>query len=71
MVKNYIFIYVNGKPFNCSKNFSLKDLLLYLDINLNSNLVEYNGEIVQNPLSGEFILRQDDKIEVVTIVGGG
>ena len=71
MLTNYIFIQLNGKPFNCATNLALKDLLLYLDVNFTSIIVEYNNEIIQNTSLEQIILQNGDKVELLTIVGGG
>ena len=71
MLKRYILIFLNGKPFNCTPNLLLSDLLSYLDINLNSIIIEYNNEIIQNRLLSEILLKQGDKVEILTMVGGG
>ena len=71
MTDQYILIYLNGKPFNCRANLLLKDLLDYLDISSNAIIVEYNSDIVQNVILNKIKLYQGDKIEILTIVGGG
>lgn len=71
MINQYILIYLNGKPFNCRKNLLLKDLLDYLDVNISSSVIEYNRQIVQNLLLDRINLCEGDKIEIVSIVGGG
>ena len=71
MLTNYISIYLNGKPFNCMKNLLLSELLIYLDIVNESNIVEYNSTIVPEPSWNKIILKQGDKIELLTMVGGG
>ena len=71
MLTNYILIQLNGKPFNCCPNLSLKDLLVYLDCNLSSIVVEYNHEIVQATSFNKIFINSGDKVEVLTMVGGG
>lgn len=71
MLTNYILIQLNGRPFNCSPGLSLQDLLTYLDFDSDSVIVEYNGEIIQNTIFNSIAIVSDDKIEVLTIVGGG
>lgn len=71
MLTNYILIQLNGKPFNCFPNLSLKDLLVYLDCNLSSIVVEYNHEIVQATSFNKIFINSGDKVEVLTMVGGG
>lgn len=71
MLTSYISIYLNGKPFNCMPNLLLGDLIVYLNINLSSAIVEYNNEIIQNVLLNKTVLRHGDKVEILTMVGGG
>nr|YP_010728897.1 thiamine biosynthesis protein S [Lithothamnion corallioides]WEA77104.1 thiamine biosynthesis protein S [Lithothamnion corallioides] len=71
MFTNYIFIQLNGKPFNCLPNFSLRDILTYLDFDLDSVIVEYNSEIIHDSFLDTTIPVSGDRIEVLTIVGGG
>lgn len=71
MINQYILIYLNGKPFNCRTNLLLKDLLDYLDVNINSSVIEYNSRIIQNLFLDRISLSEGDKIEIVSIVGGG
>lgn len=71
MFMNYILIQLNGKPFNCLPGFSLKDILLYLDFDLDTIVVEYNSEIIHDSVLDTTMLVAGDKVEVLTIVGGG
>ena len=71
MLTHYVLIQLNGKPFNCASNLSLIDLLVYLNLNLYSTIVEYNSEVIQFTSLNKIILRQGDKVEFLTIVGGG
>nr|YP_010728749.1 thiamine biosynthesis protein S [Phymatolithon calcareum]WEA76905.1 thiamine biosynthesis protein S [Phymatolithon calcareum] len=71
MLTNYILIQLNGQPFNCMPSLSLKDILSYLDFELDSVIIEYNSEIIQNSSLDDIILVSGDKVEVLTIVGGG
>nr|YP_009295589.1 thiamine biosynthesis protein S [Mastocarpus papillatus]AOL58073.1 thiamine biosynthesis protein S [Mastocarpus papillatus] len=67
----YNTIFVNGEALNCSYNMSLQDLLLYLGFDINIIVVEYNKEIVTNYKFPNIVLKDQDKLEVITIVGGG
>lgn len=71
MLTSYILIKLNGKPFNCVPNLSLKDLLVYLNINICSTIVEYNSEILQQATLENIILKDGDRLEFLTAVGGG
>lgn len=71
ILNSYISIELNGKLFNCKKSLSLNKLLLYLNIDMSSTIIEYNKEIVQEAFIDQINLHPGDKIELVTIVGGG
>ena len=71
MLTNYVLIQLNGKPFNCLQGFSLKDILLYLDFDLDTVIVEHNSIIIPASFLHSINLVEGDKIEVLTIVGGG
>lgn len=70
-MENYITIYVNGEPLNCECQMLLKDLLLYLELNLNSVIIEYNKKIITLSQYSNIYLNTNDSIEIITIVGGG
>nr|QCI06578.1 Thiamin biosynthesis protein S [Erythroglossum lusitanicum] len=70
-MKNYLTIFINGDPFNCDYSMSLRDILLYLNFNINSVIIEYNKEIVTSSRFEDILLKTNDSLEVITIVGGG
>lgn len=67
----YNTIFVNGEAFNCSCTMSLYDLLIHLGFQISSIVVEYNKEIINNSKFSSILLVDRDKVEVITIVGGG
>nr|QJH88372.1 thiS [Pterocladia lucida] len=67
----YNIVFLNGKPVNCSVNISLNELLIYYRINVNSIIVEYNRKILSADDFSSTVLKSEDKIEIITIVGGG
>jgi sulfur carrier protein len=62
---------VNGESRTCPAQTSLPAFLESIDLNPQLVAVEYNGEILQRPLWPQTIMQQDDRLEIVTIVGGG
>nr|YP_009326623.1 conserved hypothetical plastid protein Ycf40 [Membranoptera platyphylla]AMJ16880.1 conserved hypothetical plastid protein Ycf40 [Membranoptera platyphylla] len=70
-MEKYITVFINGEPFNFNDVMSLKDLLLYLNFNLNVVIVEYNKEIIADSNYDNIFFKTNDSIEVITIVGGG
>lgn len=71
MQEEYYTISINGEPFNCYKYMSLKDILLYLDINFQEVIVEYNSLILNSSQFEQIIVQANDQVEIITIVGGG
>lgn len=65
-----IQVQINGEPHHCPAQ-SLPNLLESLGFNLRLIAVEYNGEILHRQFWSETMVNAGDKIEVVTIVGGG
>ena len=70
MSKINIF-FLNGQKYSTNDNFSLLDLLSYFDYNLSLLVVEYNSFISTKKDWNQIMISDNDKIEVVTIVGGG
>lgn len=71
MKNNYITIQINGEPFNCPNNMSIYDLVCYFDINSKLVLVEYNEDMIYDNQFTDILLKPNDKLEIITIVGGG
>lgn len=69
MEENIIF--VNGSPYEYIKPFSAQDLLLYLGFNTDVILVDYNGSILQKEEWPTIFLQNQDRIEIITLAGGG
>jgi sulfur carrier protein len=66
-----IDLQVNGSNHNCDAHTSLSDLLAQMGLNPQLVAVEYNGEILPRQVWAETIMQPDDRLEIVTIVGGG
>lgn len=68
---NQIEIQVNGESVQCSSQIKLPDLLRQMDLNPRLVAVEYNGEILHRQFWDTTEIQAGDRLEVVTIVGGG
>lgn len=68
---NAIALQVNGEAFTCNEAASLQELLELLGFNPRLVAVEYNGEILHRQFWTETKMQAGDRLEVVTIVGGG
>ncbi|ASN78816.1 hypothetical protein (chloroplast) [Porphyra umbilicalis] len=71
MINKNINIQINGEPFNCSGTLSLQFLLNYLDFNSERVAIELNNTLLPERLFHSTYLNDQDKIEIITIVGGG
>ncbi|WP_035991375.1 sulfur carrier protein ThiS [Leptolyngbya sp. KIOST-1] len=64
-------VLVNGESQSCPAGTLLPAFLESLGLNPRLVAVEYNGEILHRQLWDSTRLRPHDKLEIVTIVGGG
>ena len=64
-------IEVNGNPRDVPAGLTLSDLLRELDIRASHVAVERNRELVPRTRHAETRLEEGDRLEVVTLVGGG
>ena len=70
-MSNLITLQVNGEPRTCSSQSQLTDLLEHLGFNPRLVAVEYNGEILHRQFWPQTQVHEGDRLEIVTIVGGG
>ncbi|WP_346291553.1 sulfur carrier protein ThiS [Sphaerothrix gracilis] len=66
-----IQLQVNGEDKHCPPQTSLPALLEQLGLNPRLVAVEYNGEILHRQFWSTTQMQNGDRLEVVTIVGGG
>ncbi|AFY72719.1 thiamine biosynthesis protein ThiS [Synechococcus sp. PCC 7502] len=71
MSTSTINLQLNGQEQTCPANLNMPDLLVSLGLNPRLVAVEYNGEILHRHLWSETNLQAGDRLEIVTIVGGG
>jgi thiamine biosynthesis protein ThiS len=64
-------IVVNGRQQAIAEGTSLAELLKTLDLNAKQVAVEVNLQLVPRTEHAQHCLADGDKLEVVTIVGGG
>jgi sulfur carrier protein len=70
-ISNAIAIQVNGELHNCMAGQYLPEVLIQLNLNPRLIAIEYNGEILHRQFWDQTAMQEDDRLEVVTIVGGG
>lgn len=66
-----IKVYLNGDLTPCPSGLTLPEFLGQQQFNPRLVAVEYNGEIIHRQYWPETIIKRNDRLEVVTIVGGG
>jgi sulfur carrier protein len=66
-----VTVQVNGKDVGCAPLVTLRQLLAQLQMNPKLVAVEYNGEILHRQFWDGTVVQEGDRLEVVTIVGGG
>ena len=66
-----ITLQVNGEDRSCPAGLTLPQLLEHLGLNPRLVAVEYNGEIRHRQLWEDTHMAAGDRLEIVTIVGGG
>jgi thiamine biosynthesis protein ThiS len=70
MVARKIF-FVNGKKYETYNSFTIDQLLSYFNYKQTLFIIEYNNLICDQKYWPKLEIKNKDKIEIVTIVGGG
>ena len=70
MVQNLKF-FLNGQEYTVSKTIKILDLIKYFNYNESLLVLEYNNTICSKTKWHDTYIIENDKIEIVTIVGGG
>jgi sulfur carrier protein len=66
--KNFL---LNGQQYYIRRNINLFDLVTYFNYNNSLLVLEYNNLICNKKKWKDIFIENQDKIEIVTIVGGG
>jgi thiazole synthase len=66
-----INIYINGESKIIKGELSVLSLLKLLNLNKNNIAVEINREIINKSNYNDYIIKQNDRIEIVNFIGGG
>jgi len=64
-------IFINGEPREVASDLSVAGLLVELRLEPRYLAVEKNFELVPRRRHAQCLLRDGDRIEIVTLVGGG
>lgn len=66
-----IALTVNGETRTCPPQTAMPQFLERMGLNPRLVAVEYNGEILHRQFWETTVLQSGDRLEIVTIVGGG
>ena len=67
----YSTLKLNGILYEYVNPLSLNELLNYLGFNLDVILIDYNGTIIQRQMWKTIQIQNQDKLEILTLAGGG
>jgi sulfur carrier protein len=70
-MSDQITLEVNGETQQCPAHLQLPEFLEQLGLNPRLVAVEYNGEILHRQFWTQTEVKSGDRLEIVTIVGGG
>jgi sulfur carrier protein len=70
-MSDQINLQVNGEARTCPAHLNLPAFLEQLGMNPRLVAVEYNGEILHRQFWNDTEVKSGDRLEIVTIVGGG
>lgn len=70
-MNNTIEFFLNGQKYNIQNKVTILDLVSYFDYNTSLLVLEHNNLICIKENWDKIFITNNDKIEIVTIVGGG
>lgn len=70
MSKLKIF-FLNGDQYSTKDELTILGLITYFNYNTSLFVLEYNHKICQKKNWNKIVIHNNDKIEIISIVGGG
>jgi sulfur carrier protein len=64
-------IHLNGLPREIPPGFTVADLLVEMQLEPRLVAVEVNRRVVPRAQHAQHVLHEEDRLEIVTLVGGG
>lgn len=68
---NFKCFFLNGTKYSIMTNVTIDKIVQYFNYHTKLSVLEYNGLICNKKIWNTIQLKNNDKIEIVTIVGGG
>lgn len=66
-----ISFFLNGKKYHVNKKISIRNIINYFNYNSSIFIIEHNNLICNKKNWSKRMIKNNDKIEIVSIVGGG
>jgi sulfur carrier protein len=70
-MSNLTIFFFNGDEYSTKYELTLFELITYFNYNASLFVLEYNNAICEKKKWDKISIKNNDKIEIVTIVGGG
>nr|QYB18972.1 thiamine biosynthesis protein S [Climaconeis cf. scalaris]QYB19181.1 thiamine biosynthesis protein S [Climaconeis cf. scalaris] len=70
-MNNFNHFFLNGKEYSTNYNLTILELLEYFNYDNGLIVLEYNNLIYRKNKWKNIFINNEDKIEILTIVGGG
>ena len=62
---------INGSKYLSNSSLTISELMSYLGFNKNVIVIDYNGFILDKTLWAKINLKNKDRLEILSIAGGG
>ena len=70
-MKGIVSFFLNDQEYHGNGLFTILDIVKYFDYNFSLLVIEYNNLICDKKNWDKIFIQDNDRIEIVTIVGGG
>ena len=70
-MSNLKYFFLNGQKYFTKHDLTIFELINYFNYNTSLLVLEYNNLICTKKNWDKILIQNNDKIEIVTIVGGG
>ena len=70
-MSNFKTFFLNGQQYFTNYELNILELITYFNYNAALFVLEYNNKICERKNWDKIVLKNNDKIEIITIVGGG
>lgn len=68
---NIKHFFLNGEKYSTISNLTIFEIIQYFNYNSKLLVLEYNNSICNKRYWNKIKIKNNDKVEIVTIVGGG